>query len=309
MKEFPALQNDQVALDDDGWALIAPFGRWPKTRRYTEDGQVKEQHFIQVLDNEAADAMTAKENSFFGRIKRALIGVPVYKNHGDLKDIDPKAISNAEKIKIGVVDQIRKAPRGLEAHFALDNEGADAVAAGHKFPSAFWWVLPNGQKQGEAIEARPFKLISVALTPFPNIHGVESLANQQTDPVKTETINQNEIMLLDKITGLLIGKGVSLPNEAGESDIMAVLANGDYLGHEFHGNQHTSGEAHGKEHEASRKAHMASSAASDKAGHEKAAAAHAAAAKAHAKAGDDETAQMHEAAAKYHAARAAKFKK
>ena len=55
---------------------------------------------------------------------------------------------------------------------------AEAVKAGYKFPSGFWYVLPNGQR-GEQILCRPFKLISVALTPFPNISGVESLANSQ----------------------------------------------------------------------------------------------------------------------------------
>jgi hypothetical protein len=163
------------AIDDDGWGLIAPFGEHPKTRVFHENGSIKEQRFIQVLDNEAADAMTAKENSFFGRLKRAVIGIPVFKGHGDLQDADPAAITNeAQKIKLGIVDQIRKTARGIEAHFALDNDGVKAVTReGYKYPSAFWWVLPNGRR-GDAILARPFKLISVALTPYPNISGVES---------------------------------------------------------------------------------------------------------------------------------------
>ena len=166
------------AIDEDGWGLIAPFGEHPKTRVFRENGRVREQRFIQVLDNDAADAMTAKENSFFGRLKRAVIGIPVFKGHGDLNDADPAAITNeTQKIKLGIVDQIRKTARGIEAHFALDNDGVKAVTQeGYKYPSAFWWVLPNGRR-GDAILAKPFKLISVALTPYPNISGVESLAN------------------------------------------------------------------------------------------------------------------------------------
>lgn len=169
------------AIDDEGWGLIAPFGEHPKTRVFRENGRIKEQQFIQVLDNDAADAMTAKENSFFGKLKRAVIGIPVFKGHGDLRDADPQAVSNeTEKIKLGVVDQIRKTARGIEAHFALDNDGVKAVTEeGYKYPSAFWWVLPNGRR-GDAILAKPFKLISVALTPYPNISGVESLANTAT---------------------------------------------------------------------------------------------------------------------------------
>ena len=166
--------------------MIAPFGEHPKTRLFRENGRIKEQRFIQVLDNAAADAMTGKENSFFGKLKRAIIGIPVYKGHGDLNDADPAAISNEkQKIKLGVVDQVRKTARGIEAHFALNNEGAKAVTEeGRKYPSAFWWVLPNGRR-GDSILARPFKLISVALTPYPNISGVESLANARSSGTGT----------------------------------------------------------------------------------------------------------------------------
>jgi hypothetical protein len=185
---FSALNNDATELDADGWALIAPFGNHAKTRVFRDNGLVKEQKFIQVLDHESADALVNGENSFFRKLKRALIGIPVYKGHGDLNDVDPQAVANAdEKIKLGVVDKIRKAePRpgrcgGIEAHFALDNDGAEAVAAGWKLPSAFWLVMPIGHESlpdGQiAIRARPFKLLSVALTQFPNISGVESLAN------------------------------------------------------------------------------------------------------------------------------------
>jgi hypothetical protein len=168
------------SIAEDGWCLIAPFGEWPKTRLYREAGRLREQKYIQVLDAAAADAMVAKENSFFGRLKRAFIGVPVFKGHGDLNEVDPAALSNdQQKIKLGVVDQIRRGARGLEAHFALDNDGAEAVRAGWKFPSGFWYVRPDGTR-GDAILARPFKLISVALTPCPNIAGVESLANSAT---------------------------------------------------------------------------------------------------------------------------------
>ena len=302
--------DNAIALDDDGWALIAPFGRHPKNRVFNENGQIKEQKFIQVLDNESADAMVGKENSFFTKLKRALVGIPVFKGHGDLKDHDPKALANDQKIKLGVVDQIRKSERGIEAHFALDNDGAAAVAAGWKLPSALWLVQPIGnevQANGQnAILARPFKLLSVALTQFPNIPGVESLANaKSTQPAEAP---QQNMTLKENIIGLLAGKGVKLPDPAGENDILAALANGDYAGHEFHGNQYAGGEAHSKEHEASRQAHLKSSAANDKASHQAAAQAHLKAAAAHGKAGDEQAEAFHQAAAQYHMSRAARFK-
>lgn len=217
-----ALDND-AGIDEEGWALIATFGEHPKTRIFQDNGRIKEQKFIQVLDNEAADVMVSKENSFFRTIKRALIGIPVYKGHGDLNDVDPKALGNTkEKIKLGVVDKIRKSAKGIEAHFALDNDGAEAVAAGWKFPSAFWLVLPNS-KRDDAIVAKPFKLISVALTQFPNISGVESLANARSQFESGQKQNQEPDMKL--IAGWLIAMGAtSLANEADPKETQVLEA-------------------------------------------------------------------------------------
>ena len=221
--------NNSTEMDDDGWALIAPFGEHPKTRVYSEGGRVKEQKYIQVLDNESADSMMAVENSFFRKLKRALIGIPVYKGHGDLKDIDPKALSNDAKIKIGVIDKIRKGERGIEAHFALDNEGAEAVAEGCKLPSALWLVMPisnDAGKSGDAIRCRPFKLISVALTRYPNISGVESLANQrdagpnEQNPAAKQTENQIPDDTMKQILiGWLAAQGVALANDATDQKV------------------------------------------------------------------------------------------
>jgi hypothetical protein len=224
-------------LDDDGWALIAPFGEHPKTRVFTERGRVREQKYIQVLDHESADQMMAKENSFFRTLRRALIGIPVYKGHGDLQDIDPKAISHEAKIKIGVVDKIRKGARGIEAHFALDNEGADAVAEGCKLPSALWLVMPITRPVGalvnaaspDAIWCRPFKLISVALTRYPNISGVESLANGNASvtldsiaqaPAAKQTENQiPDDPMKQILIGWLAAQGVALANDATDQQV------------------------------------------------------------------------------------------
>ena len=244
-----ALHNSS-AIDDDGWALIAPFGRHPKTRLFREsspDGRthVKEQKFIQVLDNESADALVSSENSFFRKLKRALVGIPVFKGHGDLNDHDPKAIAgDTQKIKLGVIDKIRKRQPaagqcgGIEAHFALDNDGAEAVAAGWKLPSAFWLVMPIGNEvlaDGQkAILARPFKLLSVALTQFPNISGVESLANSRghvmpsrgsaksmadQPTASTKQTQSNDDPMKQLLIGWLAAQGKALANDATEQTV------------------------------------------------------------------------------------------
>ena len=316
----PAIPNEALAfsltndaeIGADGWCLIAPFGEWPKTRLYRENGQVKQQQFIQVLDNASADAMVQDFNGLVGKIKRWVSAVPVLRGHGDLNQVDAAAISNDQSVvKLGTVDQLRKGARGVEAHFALDPDGQNAIAAGCKYPSGFWYVLPNG-KRGDSIIARPFKLISVALTPHPNISGVESLANQKQTPI----IN----MLIPKIAGLLIGSGRAVPENPTEDQIVSALenalaspalANGDYPGHPFHGNQYVeaSSSSHankmsGKANDATRNARENNS----KSAHQAAAAAHEKAAQAHEKEGNQDAADVHQAIAHYHQSRANRFK-
>jgi len=381
------------------------------------------------------------EHGIFRRLRRAVVGIPVLKGHGDLNDIDPAAVANeTRKIKLGVVDQIRKGAKGIEAHFALDNDGAEAVQAGWKLPSAFWLVKPLGNDADGTIRCRPCKLISVALTQWPNIRTVEALDNEiglanfdpsqprdergqwsgdggsagddvpsietvrnpagkastvkvhkseggwavsnlegqtlkarfasreeakafvhdkitkelarryhaevaagtyqaatgshkldeekrqrerhgaqepRTDDLATLHNTQEKaknIMLRDQIIGALIAKGVALPNEVTDAQLLEAVANGDYPGHPFHGNQYVGGEEGGAHNEASHKAHESSKGAKGREGHTHAAKMHERAARAHDKAakarGDDssDTADMHRAMAKYHAGRAARFK-
>ena len=245
-RRFSVLQNDDAVtvlenagegIDAEGWALIAPFGSFPKTRVYREGNQVREQKFIQVLDNDSADALLARENSLFGRIKRAVVGLTIWKGHGDLNDHDKTALGNSqEKTKLGTVDQIRKSARGIEAHFILDNDGEAAVAAGWKFPSVLWRVAHAGT-QGDAIIGTPFKLLSVALTQFPNISGVDSLANARVNEpaasggagrtglpseVVTETKEPKNTMK-PLIIGWLAAQGVVLANDAADQVVFEAF--------------------------------------------------------------------------------------
>jgi hypothetical protein len=187
------------------------------------NGVLTEQKFIQVLDNDSADALLSKENSLFGKLRRAVIGIPIYDGHPDLRDHSPESIANAaspRKNQIGVIDQVRKGAGGIEAHFVLSPEGATAVANGSKFPSALWLVLPNGQR-GDATLARPFKLLSVGLTAHPNITGVESLANARG---AGEVAPQTE-PTMKLITGWLTAHGVALANaeSATETQVLEAL--------------------------------------------------------------------------------------
>jgi hypothetical protein len=229
-EQFLTIGNE---LDQDGWALIAPYGEHPKSRVAKVNGVPTEQRFLQVLDNESADKLLDKENSMFSRLKRAVVGIPVWKGHPDLREHSPETLSNAApRLKLGTVGELRKSDRGMEARFTLDNDGAAAVQAGYKFPSALWLVLPNGETRNGAAVVHPFKLLSVGLTPHPNISGVESLANS------SQNSQQIELMLREQIIGALIGRSVALPNDATDQQLVQVIANG---GHPWNGNQYAEG--------------------------------------------------------------------
>ena len=216
---------NEATLDEDGWALIAPFGEHPKTRLVKKNGGVQREHFIQVLDQQSADQLLSRENSLFRRIRRAVVGIPVYKGHPDLADFSPEtAGGGAKKEIIGAIDQVRKTERGLEAHFVLTPAGADAVEReGCKYPSALWYVQPVGRRGG-AVLARPFKLLSAGLTAHPNISGVESLANaRRAGPTQEPTPTKEPDMKL--IAGWLLANGATLANadSPAESEVLAAL--------------------------------------------------------------------------------------
>jgi hypothetical protein len=216
------LANDAV-LDEDGWALIAPFGEHPKTRFVKKNGTMQREQFIQVLDHQSADQLLSRENSLFRRIRRAVVGIPVYKGHPDLGDYSPESAARAARKEIiGTIDKVRKTERGLEAHFVLTPAGADAVEhEGCKYPSALWYVQPVGRRGGATL-ARPFKLLSAGLTAHPNISGVESLANARPAGPTHEPTKEPDMKL---IAGWLRAHGAAFDDaeSPAEYEILAAL--------------------------------------------------------------------------------------
>jgi hypothetical protein len=181
-----------------------------------------------------------RENSLFRKIRRAVIGVPVYKGHPDNKIFNPSVLDNSgdKMIKLGVADAVRKGAKGVEAHFALDQDGAAAVENENcKYPSGMWLVQPTGELRDGAIVCTPFKLLSVGLTPYPNISGVESLANQRDAGPKLSNagtpagtgathLGQQQTQEPDMklIAGWLIAQGIALPNAEAPTETQVLEA-------------------------------------------------------------------------------------
>lgn len=230
LADFVALENE-LALDNDGWALLAPFGEHQKERQATINGQIVTERYVQILDETAVDAVIANEKgtNILQRIKRALVKRPIYRDHPDLKLYAPEsvAIGNQELTPLGVNGGCRKTERGLEFQPHLTPDGAAAVENdGCKYPSALFLLKKTGVvRDGGWIEVRPFALASIGLTPTPNISGVDSLANARANKpaasggCATSTQNQNEDTMKQLLIGWLAAQGIALANDSTDQTV------------------------------------------------------------------------------------------
>ena len=220
--DFIGLDN-QLTLDSDGWALLAPFGEHHKERVITNAaGQIIRERYVQIVDEASVDAVVANEKgtNVFQKLKRALVKRPIYRDHPDLKLYAPETVAagNDQLIPLGVNDGCRKTARGLEFRPLLAPEGAVAVENGAcKYPSALFLLKKTGVvREDGAIEVRPFALASIGLTANPNISGVDSLANARTNTPaakQTETQNTDENMK-QLLIGWLAANNVVLANDS-----------------------------------------------------------------------------------------------
>jgi hypothetical protein len=214
-----ALENE-LALDNDGWALLAPFGEHRKTRTVERDGQVLQETFVQIFDEAAVDTVLANEqgDGLFARIKRALIKRPIYNGHPDIRLYAPETVSlgNDKLIPLGLNEGCRRTARGLEFKPLLVPAGAEAVEQqGCKYPSGLFLLKRTGQiREDGAIEVRPFKLASIGLTQHPNISGVDSLANAKPNQPAAKQTETKDDTMKQLLIGWLAAQGVALANDA-----------------------------------------------------------------------------------------------
>jgi hypothetical protein len=231
LADFVALENE-LALDNEGWALLAPFGEHTKERVVHRDGQIVTERYVQILDEAAVDVVVANEKGtgILSRLKRALIKRPIYRDHPDLKQYSPDsvAIGNQELTPLGVNDGCRKSARGLEFRPLLAPDGAVAVENdGCKYPSALFLLKKTGVvREGGWIEVRPFALASIGLTPTPNISGVDSLANARANKPAASggsaTIPQaqtEDTIMKQLLIGWLAAQGIALANDSTDQTV------------------------------------------------------------------------------------------
>lgn len=230
MADFIALENE-LALDNDGWALLVPFGEHRKKRLAMVGGKPVEETYVQIFADADADVCLANEkgSGLFARLKHALVKRPIYNGHPDIKLYAPETVTvGGEKlIPIGLNDGLRKTARGLEFKPLLVPDGEQAVVRdGCKYPSALFLLTKTGTVRSNGdIEVRPFKVASIGLTPFPNISGVDALANAREAAAKQTATKPTPETPMKLIAGWLIANGVTaLANQAEPTENMVLDA-------------------------------------------------------------------------------------
>jgi hypothetical protein len=226
LADFVALENE-LTLDNDGWALLAPFGEHRKERLVNAGGQITTERYIQILDESAVDTVIANEKgtNLLQRIKRALVKRPIYRDHPDLKLYSPESVTigNQELTPLGLNGGCRKSARGLEFQPNLTPEGATAIEnEGCNYPSALFLLKKTGVVRDDGwIEVRPFALASIGLTPTPNISGVDSLANARANtPAASAATKQTEDNTMkNQIIGWLAAQGIALANDSTDQTV------------------------------------------------------------------------------------------
>ncbi len=227
LADFLGLGNE-LALDNEGWALLAPFGEHRKTRLAMVNGKPVEESFVQIFAEADADACLANENGsgLFAWLKRAVIKRPIYNGHPDIKLYAPETVTlgNEKLVPLGLNDGLRKTTRGLEFKPLLVPDGAQAVRDGSKYPSALFLLQKTGKVRDNGdIEVRPFKVASIGLTAFPNISGVDSLANAKEAAAKQTEQQPPDNTMKQLLIGWLAAQGVALANDATDQQVFDAL--------------------------------------------------------------------------------------
>ena len=144
--------NEELTIDERGFTLI-PYGFWRHAAGWQKFGK------------DQATAICNAFNSAVGQIKRALVGLPVFKGHPDQPEFRAEF---PDDTPYGQVAELEARAEGLAIKMVLSNAGADLVRKGLKFISPRWDALPNGEKD-DATVWEPYKLLSIGLVAKPNI--------------------------------------------------------------------------------------------------------------------------------------------
>jgi hypothetical protein len=201
------LGNEIDLAAHDGWAMVAPYGTWEHSQG------------LQRFGRHQAEEIVANYKSLWSRIKRAVVGLPIFKGHPDHVAF---ANIHTDKTEYGQIADLEARDDGLWMKPVLSGAGADLVLGGLKFVSPNWRARMVGLANDGRRIFEPALLDSVGLTAKPNIPG-PSLANSAPAGAAENQPQLPPEMDKLKIIALLAALGRPLANEATESEINEAL--------------------------------------------------------------------------------------
>ena len=211
IEDFPSIANALAHTDAGGWALIAKYGDHPHPGAKAHLGQPDPT--LQRFDKLAAEQIVAAYNSTWGRIKRALTGIPIFNGHPDVPGFE--RIFTDKEVK-GTWAKLEARDDGLYGQPVLTSNGADTVEGGSDRLSPYWWCKPTGERTDDGrVIVSPFRLLSVGLVGKGNIPG-PSLMNSAT---ATQTIDNPMNKERDLLIQILAALGTNVTAQAGDTEL------------------------------------------------------------------------------------------
>ena len=208
---------NEVAVGQDGWAQLAPFGDYPGQAIVRQaDGANKIMPAIQRLDRAAADLMVARFKSPWHRLRRYFTGCHIYAGH---PDVPAFAQDYPDKTPKGMIVDLEARADGLFCKPVFTPEGGELVEGRRlRAFSAYWSAREIGGQAGPDGRFlklyRPDFLKSAGLTNHPNLP--VQLLNEAQPQIPS-------IMKKQIILDFLTAQGVTLANEAADEQIATAL--------------------------------------------------------------------------------------
>lgn len=204
---------NELSIDTEGWAQIAPMGDYPGMALITgPDGRMQKVKAIQRIDKVAIANMVNEFKAARKGVKKFLNGCPIYVGH---PDVPGYASRYPDKSPKGVFADIAERNGGFYGMPIFTNEGSELVETKKlRALSGRWEAEDAGEENGVKIY-RPTRFISAGLTNQPNLP--VQLLNE------AEPQNEMNKKLLEKIIGLCAKAGIQLANDATEAQTEAAL--------------------------------------------------------------------------------------
>lgn len=195
---------NELEFDDEGWAII-PYGESKHSGKPARLdlsnaadvalAEAASKGVIQRFTREDAEAIVASAKSIWGRIKRAVVGLPIFKGHPDAPNYAKRFPDKRDR---GGIGDMQVTDRGLRFRPVLNQLGEADVDSGWSEFSPYWITRRVGERDGLPIVA-PYTLKSIGLVPRGNITGL-SLVNASrellSDEPESDTMNEELIRLL-----------------------------------------------------------------------------------------------------------------